>query len=88
MPPHGKRPNSTQGVMVLELLDELERDHGSGGVPFKALEVAARHRMDFRTLTGSLDLLAKSGSVIRTADTPPRIKLTQAGRSELQEYRD
>jgi hypothetical protein len=74
--------------MVLELLDELERDHGAAGVPFKVLEVAARHRMDFRTLTGALDLLAKSGSVIRTTETPSRIKVTEAGRRELQEYRD
>ena len=88
MRPPGSQPNSTQAITVLEILDGLDREHGEGGVPFKALEHAARQRMDYRALTASLNTLVSSGAVLRVSETPARLRLTEAGRKQLGEYRD
>ncbi len=69
------------------MLDDLGREHGSAGVPFKVLENAARPRMDFRALKGSLDSLVKAGAVVRVSESPARLTLTEVGRKQLQTYR-
>ncbi len=86
MRPRAPRNNALQGVMILEALADLEAEHGPG-VPFKALETAARGRIGFKALIDALNGLVQQGAVNRISEKPARLKLTETGRRQLAEYR-
>jgi hypothetical protein len=87
MRPRAPRPDSLQSVAVLETLAALDAQHGEAGVPFKDLEAAALSRLPYRALTDALNALVKEGAVARVREKPARIRITGAGRAQLDEYR-
>ena len=87
MRPRAPRPDSLQSITVLEILDALDSKHGEAGVPFKDLEAAAGSRLPFRALTDALNALVTEGAVARVCEKPARIRITSAGRAQLNEYR-
>ena len=88
MRPRAPRPDSLHSVTVLEILEALDSQHGEAGVPFKDLETAARSRLSFRALTDALNALVTEGAVARICEKPARIRITTAGRAQLNEYRE
>jgi DNA-binding HxlR family transcriptional regulator len=87
MRPHATRPDSLQGVTILEVLQGLAAPHGAAGVPFKDLEAATRSRLTYRALTDTLNALVNEGAVRRVSEKPARLAITDAGRKRLNEYR-
>jgi DNA-binding HxlR family transcriptional regulator len=87
MRPHASRPDSLQGVTILEVLQGLAAQHGAAGVPFKDLEAATRSRLTYRALTDTLNALVNEGVVRRVSEKPARLAMTEAGRKRLDEYR-
>jgi hypothetical protein len=87
MRPRAPRPDSLQSVTVLEILEALDPQHGEAGVPFKELEAAARSRLPFRVLTDALTALVTEGAVTRICEKPARLRITKAGRVQLDDYR-
>jgi DNA-binding HxlR family transcriptional regulator len=87
MRPHASRPDSLQGVTILEVLQGLAAQHGAAGVPFKDLEAATRSRLTYRALTDALNALVNEGAVRRVSEMPARLAMTEAGRKRLDEYR-
>jgi hypothetical protein len=87
MRPHASRPDSLQGVTILEVLQGLATQHGAAGVPFKDLEAATRSRLTYRALTYTLNALVNEGAVRRVSEKPARLAVTEAGRKRLDEYR-
>ncbi len=87
MRPQVPRPDSLQGVTVLEILEHLDLQHGDAGVPFKDLETAARPRLAFQALKDALNALVTARAVARVSEKPARIRITPDGRSLLDEYR-
>jgi DNA-binding HxlR family transcriptional regulator len=87
MRPHASRPDSLQGVTILEVLQGLATQHGAAGVPFKDLEAATRSRLTYRALTDTLNALVNEGAVRRVSEKPARLAVTEAGRKRLDEYR-
>jgi hypothetical protein len=71
----------------LETLAALDPQHGEAGVLFKDLETAARSRLPYWALTDALNALVAEGAVARVCEKPARIRITSAGRAQLNEYR-
>ncbi len=87
MRPRAPRPDSLQGITVLETLAALDPQHGEAGVPFKDLEAAARSRLNYRALTDALNALVNDGAATRVSEKPARLRITSAGWARLNEYR-
>ncbi len=87
MRPRAPRPDSLQSVTVLEVLAALDPQHGEAGVPFKELEAAARSRLNYRGLTDALNALIQDGAATRVCEKPARLRITNIGRAQLNEYR-
>ena len=65
----------------------LAAQHGAAGVPFEDLEAATRSRLNYRALTDALNALVNEGAVRRVTEKPARLRITEAGRKRLDEYR-
>jgi hypothetical protein len=76
-----------QSITVLEILEALDPQHGEAGVPFKSLEAAARSRLPFTALTDALNALVAEGAAARVCEKPARLRITKAGRAQLDGYR-
>ncbi|GLS66058.1 hypothetical protein GCM10007888_44400 [Methylobacterium oxalidis] len=87
MRPRAPRPDSLQSITVLEILEALDARHGEAGVPFKDLEVAAGSRLSFQALKDALNALVAEKAVARVSDKPARLRITAAGRAQLDSYR-
>ena len=87
MRPRAPRPDSLQSITVLEALEALDAGHGEAGVPFKNLEAAAASRLSFQALKDALNTLVAEGAVARVCEKPARLRITSAGRAQLDGYR-
>ena len=87
MRPRAPRPDSLHSVTVLEILEGLDPQHGEAGVPFKDLEAAGGSRLSFQALKDALNALVAEGAVSRVCEKPARLRITKAGRVQLNEYR-
>jgi hypothetical protein len=87
MRPRAPRPDSLHSVTVLETLEALDSQHGETGVPFKDLEAAGGSRLSFQALKDALNALIAEGAVTRVCEKPARLRITKAGRAQLDGYR-
>lgn len=87
MRPRAPRRASLQSVTVLEILEALDPQHGEAGVPFKALEASGGIRLSFQALKDALNALVAEGAVARVCEKPARLRITNAGRVQLDGYR-
>ena len=87
MRPRAPRPDALQSIAVLEILEGLDAGHGEAGVPFKELETAARSRLSFQALKDALNTLVAEKAVARVSEKPARLRITGAGRAQLDGYR-
>ena len=81
------RTDPLQRVSILEALEASEPQHGKAGMPFRELEAATKSRLNYRALTDTLNALVNEGAVRRVLDKPARLAITEAGRTQLDEYR-
>jgi len=87
MRPRAPRPDSLQSITVLEILAALDAQHGEAGVPFKDLEAAAGPRLSFQAFKDALNRLVVEKAVARISEKPARLRITGAGRTQLDAYR-
>ncbi|AWN42918.1 hypothetical protein DK389_23475 [Methylobacterium durans] len=71
----------------MEILEALDARHGEAGVPFKTLEAAAGSRLPFQALKDALNALVAANAVVRVSEKPARLRITAAGRAQLDGYR-